>query len=81
VHDIYFPFEYPQEWIFQGRAWNEAYMLRAFLQYNRDFKIRFWNNYLVTLPEAGETAERLLEHSGSSLWLEKVGPAAGARMT
>ena len=30
-HDIYYPFEYPPEWIFQGRAWNEAYLLRAFL--------------------------------------------------
>ena len=33
-HDIFYPFEYPREWIYEGRAWNEAYMLRAFLMYN-----------------------------------------------
>ena len=32
-HDIFFPFEYPQAWLAEGRAWNEAYLLRAFLQY------------------------------------------------
>jgi|ERR1041384_1342521 hypothetical protein len=31
-HDVCFPFEYPEEWMCQGRAWNEAYLLRAFLQ-------------------------------------------------
>ena len=31
VHDIAYPFEYPQEWVEEGRAWNEAYLLRAFL--------------------------------------------------
>jgi len=38
-HDVFYPFEYPREWLFQGRAWNEQYMLRAFLEYNKDFKI------------------------------------------
>ena len=31
VHDIPWPFEYPIEWVEEGRAWNEAYTLRAFL--------------------------------------------------
>ena len=25
-HDIFYPFEYPKEWVYQGRAWNEAYL-------------------------------------------------------
>lgn len=29
-HDIGWPFEYPEEWFYMGRAWNEAYFLRAF---------------------------------------------------
>ena len=32
IHDIMWPFEYPLEWIIEGRSWNEAYILRAFLQ-------------------------------------------------
>ena len=31
-HDVFWPFEYPKEWFLAGRAWNEAYYLRAFLQ-------------------------------------------------
>lgn len=46
IHDIFFPFEYPENWIYGGRAWNELYLLRAFLQYNRDFEIVFFNSYL-----------------------------------
>jgi predicted O-methyltransferase YrrM len=29
IHDIFWPFEYPKEWIYAGRAWNEAYLARA----------------------------------------------------
>jgi len=38
-HDIFYPFEYPSEWLLKGRAWNEQYMLRAFMEYNNRFKI------------------------------------------
>jgi len=34
IHDVFYPFEYPPEWVYQGRAWNEAYAVRAFLQFN-----------------------------------------------
>ncbi|MFA4930954.1 MAG: class I SAM-dependent methyltransferase [Patescibacteria group bacterium] len=39
IHDIIFPFEYPEDWVMSGRAWNEAYLLRAFLQFNHDLKL------------------------------------------
>jgi len=32
-HDIFYPFEYPQAWVFGGRNWNEDYFLKAFLMY------------------------------------------------
>ena len=48
-HDIFYPFEYPQEWLLEGRAWNEQYILRAFLQYNKAFKIVMFNTYLEAL--------------------------------
>ena len=72
-HDIYYPFEYPKEWVRQGRAWNEAYILRAFLQYNPAFRICFFNSYIAAFHR------HLLKQSmyayalqpGSSLWLRK----------
>ena len=78
-HDIYYPFEYPPEWIFQGRAWNEAYLLRAFLQCNPCYEVVFFNSYL-----AHTNLDLFVRHmplcqngTGSSLWLRKVRPVEG----
>jgi len=38
-HDIFERFEYPAEWLREGRGWNEQYVLRAFLQFNSEFRI------------------------------------------
>lgn len=46
IHDVFFPFEYPKEWIKFDRAWNEAYLLRAFLQFNTSFEIYYFSSYL-----------------------------------
>ena len=45
-HDIFYPFEYPLAWVREGRSWNEMYLLRAFLQYNRGFEIMLFNSCL-----------------------------------
>lgn len=42
-HDIFWPFEYPDKWYIDGRAWNEAYFLRAFLQFNNTFEVLYYN--------------------------------------
>lgn len=48
IHDIYWPFEYPEPWIVDfRRAWNEVYLLRAFLQYNERFEILQFNDFLA----------------------------------
>lgn len=81
-HDIPWPFEYPVTWLKNGRAWNEAYALRAFLQYNERFEILFFNDYMAsvheevmraTMPltlERSATNELLLP--ASSLWLRRT---------
>lgn len=46
VHDVLFPFEYPEIWFESGQALNEAYLLRALLIHNHRFEIIFWNDYL-----------------------------------
>lgn len=74
-HDIFYPFEYPKEWIYAGWAFNEAYLLRAFLQYNRSFKIQLFNTFL----EQAYCREKIrreiplcLKNEGGSIWLKKV---------
>jgi len=72
-HDIFYPFEYPKEWIYQGAAWNEAYLLRAFLQYNDKFKIEFFNTYLGYFhrDEFLDGMPIPLEYIGASIWIMK----------
>jgi hypothetical protein len=73
-HDIYWPFEYPREWAQEGRAWNENYILRAFLAYNTRFEIVLFNNWLAT-TQADVARSRMpgwsVDGTGS-LWLRCV---------
>lgn len=73
-HDVFWPFEYPEEWIRDGIAWNENYMLKAFLQFNLNFKILFFNSYLA-IHHRNLMEQKLplfLKNTGGSLWIEKV---------
>jgi predicted O-methyltransferase YrrM len=72
-HDIFFPFEYPQTWFSEGRAWNEAYFLRAFLQYNTTSQILFFNSFLGQhhKVELEQKMPLFLKNTGASLWLQK----------
>ncbi len=73
-HDIFFPFEYPKEWIYEGRAWNEAYILRAFLQFNENFKVVIMNSFLYQFHK--ELLEQkmplCLKNPGGSIWIKKI---------
>lgn len=73
-HDVFWPFEYPEDWIRDGIAWNENYILKAFLQFNMTFKILFFNSYLA-IHHRNLLEQKLplfLKNTGGSLWLEKV---------
>lgn len=86
IHDIMWPFEYPLNWHAQGRAWNEAYLLRAFLQNNSTFEITYFNSYLecehadvlrAALPSSLKAPSSPNTRGNSSIWLRKTaGPAA-----
>ncbi|MDP3234840.1 MAG: class I SAM-dependent methyltransferase [Myxococcales bacterium] len=72
IHDVFYPFEYPKDWFEKGLFWNEAYLLRAFLQFNAGFSIAFFHDYMLKVHR-----ERLLESFpllswGQSIWLEKT---------
>jgi hypothetical protein len=83
-HDIHYPFEYTPPWVKEGWGWNEAYLLRAFLQYNSDFEVALW--YSLLKKQTPDVLQRefplLLENPGvsdqedtpaGSLWLRKRG--------
>jgi len=74
VHDILWPFEYPQRWVVELRwSWNEAYLLRAFLQFNTAFEIILFNSYVGERRRSflEERMPRALEYPGASLWLRR----------
>jgi predicted O-methyltransferase YrrM len=74
-HDVFYPFEYPEDWIREGRAWNEAYLLRAFLQFNPSYTIELWMNYLIRFHREffQGRAPLLLNDPGGSIWVRKIG--------
>ena len=74
IHDIPYPFQYPRSWIYQGRFLNEAYVLHAFLQFNREFKILLFNSYLEQKHAASVTELMPLwaRNPGGSVWLRRV---------
>ncbi|QJR16501.1 class I SAM-dependent methyltransferase [Usitatibacter palustris] len=70
-HDIFWPFEYPKEWYLEGRAWNECFLLRAFLQFNTAYRMLRFNSYLGAKHSEVLSAvdPRFAGDSGGSLWL------------
>lgn len=73
VHDIFDGFEYPPDWIEQNRAWNEIYLLRAFLTFNPAFEIVVFNTFLENRHRAWFEAHMplCLKNPGGSIWLRR----------
>lgn len=84
IHDIFLPYEYPKEWLQEGRFWNEQYFIYAFLMNNNDYKIIFGNNYarnklfnkFVELQkdyfETKCITDIMKPFGGGSLWIKKI---------
>jgi hypothetical protein len=72
-HDIFYPFEYLPAWAEEGRFWNEAYLLRAFLQYNRAFEVVLFNTFLAAKHRSRLEAlfPLCLRNTGGSIWLRR----------
>ena len=75
-HDIFFPFEYPKNWVLQwnGFGWNEDYILRAFLMYNDRYRIVMFNTFLETFHKDWfrQYMPDCLKDEGGSFWLQKM---------
>ncbi len=85
-HDIFWPFEYPKEWVEMGRSWNESYGLHAFLEFNDSFEILYFNSYMGNVHKREVNESKLFcdlkisdedgpggnFDAGGSLWLRKI---------
>ncbi len=81
IHDIFYPFEYPREYVYNRWAWNELYLLRAFLINNHEFRITIFPSFLErfhgerlqsALPLAWKHPLKWPTLRGASLWIERV---------
>jgi predicted O-methyltransferase YrrM len=75
IHDIPYPFEYPPDWIrAENRSWNEAYLLFAFLQFNPNFRVTYFNHYMFRKHRQviEEKMPLCLQNPGASIWLERI---------
>ena len=74
-HDIGYPFEYPPEWVLKDRrSWNEAFLLRAFLQYNDRYRVFYFNHFVQRRFERvlGDRMPLCLKNCGAGIWLRKL---------
>lgn len=73
IHDVTGNLEYPRHWFDEGRAWNELYLLRAFLMYNRSFKVMF-SSALMFNEHRDVLRKRMpmcAEGGGGQIWLRR----------
>jgi hypothetical protein len=79
IHDIFFPCEYPKDWVLRDRRfYSEQYILQAFLCFNRTYEVLFSNYYMnLRFPDKMESVFRTPRefreyHFPSSFWMKKI---------
>ena len=74
VHDIFFPFDYPRDWVMDElRFWSEQYLLQAFLSFNSEFEVLIANHYLAQhyLEDFKVTFPNSPWWGGGSFWMRR----------
>ncbi len=74
IHDVAGNLEYPRDWLEEGRAWNEQYLLRAFLMNNHAYRIELfsawlWNQKHDVIRDRMPLCAR---GGGGQIWLRKL---------
>ena len=75
VHDIFFPHDYPAEWLMNRRmALNEQYLLEAFLSFSKTFSVEIANYWLCLehLDDAARLWPKVSIDRASSFWMKRV---------
>lgn len=81
VHDIFFPHDYPAEWLMEKRyAWTEQYLLEAFLAFNTAFAPvgalhRLWLEHQAELRAVwpASITSAIGTHGPASFWMTRIG--------
>ena len=70
IHDIFLPYEYPEEWVKWN--WSEQYLVQTILLYSDTFEV-LWPGYYLqkTLPNFKEYFSNIGNKNAQSLWLIK----------
>lgn len=74
LHDIFFPKDYPREWLFQRlQSWNEQYLLQAFLMHNSAYRVEIANAFISHEREREIKAlyRDIQPFWGASFWMMK----------
>ena len=72
VHDIFFPHDYPAEWLLERRlALNEQYLLEAFLSFNTAFSPQL-ANYWIGIDYPEDASRLWVTRGASSFWMKRV---------
>jgi len=76
IHDIFLPGEYPQQWALSGWAWNEQYLVQAFLAFNEEFEVVLSLGWLAhrhpkVIEDVVPNFERFYPGRGGSLWIRR----------
>ena len=74
IHDVAGNLEYPREWLEEGRAWNEQYLLRAFLMNNAAYRIELFTGWLFNTRHDWfrERMPMCARGGGGQIWLRKL---------
>ncbi|MDB5393581.1 MAG: class SAM-dependent methyltransferase [Rhodospirillales bacterium] len=73
VHDVFTPRDYLEQWVEEGRLWNEQYVLEAFLSCNDQFRVVMALNMMATdhreaLARACPVLMREPQHEPGAFW-------------
>ncbi|MEO6871453.1 MAG: hypothetical protein ABI233_04445 [Chthoniobacterales bacterium] len=82
--DIFLPFDYPKEWVIEGRRfWTAQYLLQAFLSGNADFEVLVSSGYLLAAhsPELQAAFPRCERLEGSAFWMRRRRATGAKRVT
>lgn len=72
IHDIFLPYEYPEEVIHKKYGWNEQYLVQSLLMFGDSFKVLWAGHFLQrTQVDFANNFPHMKDRIATSLWLKK----------